>query len=410
MKPTLRISFYLKRNECKPDGRCPVMGTITIGRSRACFSTKMRVPIALWISGADRVNGRTKEAAELNAELDEYRASAYKHFHELSKRFDNVTAVQVKQAVQGMACAFETLMKVFSSHNEEYRKRIGISRVTQTMRHYDMAYKRLTDFLNKKYHLSDISFQQLNTDFIENYDRYLSEEVNLNPSSILTYTNPLRKMVKIAIGKGLIDRDPFAQYKPQRVKHEPRYLSKADFDKLVDTPLENENLGLVRDMFLLASFTGLAYRDMYNLTDSNLVRSPDGRMWIEINRQKSGARSNIPLMPVALEIIERYRGIPKNGNLLPMYSSGHMNQCLKILAEKCGIEANLYFHVARHTFATQHTLSRGVPIESVSHMLGHSSISSTQIYAEVTDEKIHREIKACKDQINASYKLVNLND
>lgn len=275
MKPTLRISFYLKRNECKPDGRCPIMGRITIGHSEAKFSTKIMVPMALWITGAHRVKGRSKEAMEINAELDDYRASAYRHFYELSKRFDNVTAMQVKQAVQGMACAFETLMKVFATHNEECRKRVGISRAAQTMRHYDIAYKRLSDFLKKKYHLSDISFQQLNTDFIERYDRYLSEEVNLKPSTILMYTNPLRKMVKIAIGKGLIDRDPFVQYRSQRVKYEPRYLSKADFDKLINTPLENANLGLVRDMFLLASFTGLAYRDMYNLTGSNLVRSQD---------------------------------------------------------------------------------------------------------------------------------------
>lgn len=322
-------------------------GTITIGRSRARFNTKLTVPPTLWGSGACRVIGRTKEAAELNAELDDYRSSAYRHFHELSKRFDNVSAEQVKQAVQGMACAFETLMKVFAIHNEECRKRVGISRAAQTMRHYDIAYKRLSDFLKKKYHLSDISFQQLNTDFIERYDQYLSEEVNLKPSTILMYTNPLRKMMKIAMGKGLIDRDTFAQYKPQRVKHEPHYLSKADFDKLVNTPLENVNHGLVRDMFLLASFTGLAYRDMYNLTGSNLVRSPDGRMWIEIYRQKSGTRSNIPLMPIALEVIERYRRIPKNGKWLPMYSSWHMNQYLKTLAKECGIEANLCFHPSR---------------------------------------------------------------
>ena len=296
------------------------------------------------------------------------------------------------------------------AHNEEYRKRIGVSRTASTLKNYNLAYQKLAAFIKKKYHISDIAFYQLDLNFIERYDLYLREDAKLQPGTILTHINPLRKMVKIAMGKGLIDCDPFASYRPQRVKYEPRYLSKLDFEKLVNTPLEDLSLGIVRDMFLLSSFTGLAFTDMRNLTNQNLVHFPDGAVWLELNRQKSGRRSDIPLIPIALDIIEKYRGIPRGDKLLPMYSSWRINELLKIVAEKCGIETNLCFHVARHTFATQHTLSRGVPIESVSHMMGHSSIRSTQIYAEVTSEKIHREIKACKEQINTSYTLLNLDD
>lgn len=410
MEPKIKVYFYLKRTEVKQDGRCPIMGCITIGRSQACFSTRLRVPPALWSTDVARAGGRTKEALEINAGLDEYIASAHRYYRELSKRFDCVTPTQVKQAVQGMACAFETLMKVFATHNDEYKKKIDITRSYGTWKSYNQAYQKLAIFLKKKYRLSDVPFQMLDMEFIERYDMYLREELKLHPNTVPTCVNPLRKMVKIALGKSLIDRDPFAQYKPQRAKYEPRYLSKADFDKLLTTPLEDLTLQLVRDMFLLASFTGLSFTDMYNLTPRNLVRTPDGKMWLELNRKKSGNRSNIPLIPIALEIVTRYRGIEREGKLLPMFSSECTNRYLKTLAEQCGIYVNLTFHISRHTFATQHTLSRGVPIESVSHMLGHSSIRSTQIYAEVTIEKIHREMEACKDQINASYTLSNLND
>ena len=410
MEPKMKIAFYIKKYACDLEGYCPVMGAITVGPSRVCFTTRIKAPMSLWVSGLGRVGGGTKEAGKINDQLDELIGRAHRHYHRLSERFDRVTARQVKEAVLGMASSVGLLLQVFSAHNEEFRKRIGVSRTANSMKNYNLAYQRLAEFIKKRYRLDDVPFTMLDMTFIDRYDAYLRYDLRLQSGTILTHINPLRKMIKIAIGRRFLDCDPFALYKPKRVKYEPRYLSKLDFDKLVNTHLDDINLRLVRDMFLLASFTGIAYIDMYNLTQQNLVRSPDGKTWLVFKRQKSGNDTNIPLMPIALEIIERYRGVPRGDKLLPMYCSARTNELLKIIGKQCGIEMKLTFHCARHTFATQHTLSRGVPIESVSHMMGHGSIRSTQMYAEVTSEKIHREMKACKERINESYTLSNLED
>lgn len=405
---SLKITFYPKRNECDAKGRCPLMGRLFVNGSQVCFSARMSVPLALWGSRGGRAEGRSREALTINEQLDHYRASAYGCLERLSTRFDHVDARQVKEAMLGMACSAETLLQVFAAHNEECRKRIGICRTKRTFENHERAYHRLSAFLKKQYRLPDIAFPQLNVAFIERYDHYLRVELKLQPGSMQQFINPLRHLIKIAIGKGLIDRDPFATYRLERKKYAPRYLSKSDFDKLL-TALLDANLSLVRDMFVLASLTGLAHNDLYNLTSRNLVCAPDGKLWLEIARRKTGTKSEIPLLPLAAEIIHRYKGMTRSDQLLPVHCLCSMNGHLKTIAKLCGITVNLTFHVARHTFATQHTLSRGVPIESVSHMMGHTSIRTTQLYAEVTSEKIYRDIEAWKTRVDKRFTLSNLN-
>lgn len=352
------------------------MGRLTVNGSQVCFSARIAVPLRLWDSDAGRAQGRSREAESINTQIDRYRASAYENLDKLSMRFNGVNAMQVKEAMLGMACSAETLLQVFAAHNEECRKRIGICRSQRTFENHNRAYLRLVTFLKKHYRLPDIPFAQLDSSFIERYDRYLRAECRLQPGSMQQFINPLRRMIRIAMGKGLLDRDPFATYRLERKKYAPRYLSKSDFDKLLATSLD-DNLAFVRDLFLLASFTGLAYSDLYNLTPRNLTTTPDGKMWLEIARQKTRTHSEIPLLPLAVEILRRYEGMMRGDKLLPMPCLSTMNAHLKTIAKRCGIAVNLTFHMARHTFATQHTLLRGVPIESVSHMMGHTSLRTT---------------------------------
>lgn len=310
---SLKITFYLKKNERDAKGYCPVMGRLTVNRSQVCFSAKITVPLALWSTDAGRAQGRSREAAAINTQIDRYRASAYENLHKLSMRFDHVNARQVKEAMLGMACSAETLLQVFAAHNEECRKRIGICRTERTFENHERAYIRLAAFLNKQYRATDITFPQLNISFIERYDHYLRTERRLQPGSMQQSINPLRRMVRIAIGKGLIDRDPFATYRLERKKYAPRYLSKSDFDKLVTASLD-ANLSLVRDMFVLASLTGLSHSDLYNLTARNLVCAPDGRMWLEIARRKTGTKSEIPLLPSPQKLLVAIKECPATIN------------------------------------------------------------------------------------------------
>lgn len=344
---TLKLTFYLKKNERDAKGYCPVMGRLTVNGSQVCFSASMTVPLALWSTEGGRAEGRSREASAINTQIDRYRASAYEHLHKLSMRFDHVDARQVKEAMLGMVCSAETLLQVFAAHNEECRKRIGICRTERTFENHERAYLRLAAFLKKQYRLSDIAFPQLNVAFIERYDHYLRTERRLQVGSMQQFINPLRRMVRIAIGKGLINRDPFAAYRLERKKYAPRYLSKSDFDKLLAASLD-ANLSRVRDLFVLASLTGLSHSDLYNLTVRNLVCAPDGKLWLEIARRKTGTKSEIPLLPLAAGIIRRYEGMTSDDKLLPVHCLYSMNGHLKTIAKLCGIAVNLTFHLARH--------------------------------------------------------------
>ena len=405
MKHALKVLFYLKKNEAKEDGMCPVMGRITVGKTMVQFSAKMNVSVSLWDTPSGRANGKSKLATELNRTLDKINVSINAHHKEILENKGQVTAEQVKNAFQGIATEQETLVRYFTRHNQEFKKRVGINREVSTYQLYDISLKHLTRFLRKKYNLSDIPFSSLDFSFIISYDFYLRVELQRKPNTILGITRTMRRMIKLAIHEGIITRDPFDGYTPERPKGEQKYLTRTELDKIMTTPLDHPNRYLTRDMFLFSCFTGLAFRDMCNLTQKNLVRADDGVLWITTNRQKTGTPCHIPLLELPLQIIEKYRGLTKDDKLLLMLSCGRLNINLKKIAKLCGIDKRLIFHMGRHTYASEITLSQGVPIESVSRMLGHRDLRSTQIYAKITNDKINEDMKALETRIENKYQL-----
>jgi site-specific recombinase XerD len=212
-------------------------------------------------------------------------------------------------------------------------------------------------------------------------------------------------MVKYAINEGFISRDPFYEYKPVYPKAKQKYLTLPELESIINTPFHADNLNLAKDMFLFSCFTGLAYTDICNLTGNNIVKAPDGVLWIRTSRQKTGVPCNIPLLDVPVRIIEKYKGTVKNGTLLPMPGNSVLNKQLKTVAKSCGIKRNLIFHAGRHTYASVITLSQGVPIESVSSMLGHKKLSTTNIYAKITNDKIGKDMAALEMRIENRYQL-----
>ena len=377
-------------NETDSAGRCPVMGRLTIGRSEeSVFSAKMLAPCSLWTSG--RMKGKSAEAIEINRRLDEMRASTLAICRELSATRKQVTAEEVKCRLLGMASGQETLLGYFGRFIEQFEKHVGVDRSAKSANCYKSTFVHLSRFLSAKFNLTDLPFAALDRSFISKFDLYLRTECRLAPSTIVLLMSRLKTVVGKAIASGIFTTDPFAEYEPQRPRRMQRYLTHEELHRLMTTPLPTSNLYHIRDLFLFSCYTGIAYVDMCRLTTANLERTAEGGMRIRATREKTDVAFEIPLLDLPLRILDKYDGLAPDDKLLPMYCNSTINAALKTIAALCGIDRKLTFHMARHTYATQITLAHGVPIETVSRMLGHSRIDTTQIYAEVTDGKIETD-------------------
>lgn len=405
MNENLKVLFYLKKNQTKESGLSPVMGRITIGRTMAQFSAKLEADTSRWNAKAGRMTGKSNHALEVNRKIDKINLSINKHYKELLQHKGQVTAEEVKNAFQGIASVQETLLKVFADHNENYRKRIGIDREETTYKKYCNAYRHLSEFLQKKYHVQDMSFKQLNFAFIEAFDFYLRVEHTMKPNTVLRNIVPLRKIVRIAVNKGYIPADPFAQYKPVRGKSIHRSLTGEELKAIMSTDFHTYFRNLSRDMFIFSAFTGMAYADIKKLTVKELVITDDGNLWIVSARKKTGTVSRIRLLDVAVRIIEKYERDRTKDKVFPMPGYTTVDINLKRIAQICGIKKNISFHMGRHSFASQVCLSQGVPIETVSRMLGHRDIHTTQIYATVSTEKINSDMQKLSQRISGKFSL-----
>lgn len=408
MKTDLKVHFYLRKTSEKKNGECPVVGKITIGKDVAQFSTKTTAKASLWDVVSGRATGKTKHATEVNATLDKINVAINTSYRKLQKEKTTITANDVKNAFQGIASQQETLINYFERHNEDFKKRVGVNRELSTYVQYENSLQHLKRFMSLKHKLSDIPFTQLDFSFIETYDFYLRVELQKKPNTILGIMRHLRKMIKLAIGEGIITHDPFEGYSPERPKAEQKYLTREELNKIITTPLDHPCRYLTRDMFLFSVFTGLAYRDIRNLTAKNIVKASDGVLWIETTRQKTGTPCEIPLMEIPLQIIEKYKELAPDGKLLPILSCGRLNKNLKVIAQLCGIKHKLIFHAGRHTYASEICLSQGVPIETVSRMLGHRDLRSTQIYAKISNNKISEDTDKLEKQIKNKFRLVGI--
>ena len=367
------------------------------------FSCKLNANPELWDAQAGRLRGKSNHARTVNSEIDKINIAVNSRYSEILSFKDKVTAIEVKNAIQGTSSSQETLLSIFREHNEALKKRIGVNRARGTFLNYQNGYKSFERFIRQKYHVSDLSFRQLDYSFIESFDYYLRIDCRQMPNTVLRQMTYLKKMVKIAITKGIINHNPFAGYRAERPKTSQRYIPIEELEKLMNMPLKNSVLDIVRDMFVFSCFTGLSYIDLYNLSNNQIVSGYDGFLWLNVSRHKNDNISKIPLLDVALQLIEKYRGTATGDKVFPMKSCGLTNRHLKKIAKLCGIERRLTFHMSRHTFATEICMSQGVPIETVNRLLGHNKLHTTQIYAKVTHNKVDEEMEALSEIINQKY-------
>ncbi len=405
MKSTFSTIFYLKRQAARKDGTVPVMGRITVDGTQTQFSCKITIDPKVWDTKSGRATGRSAAAIEANRMLDNMRVSINKHYREIMDRDNYVTAEKVKNAFLGLEHRCRTLLQVFKQHNEDYEKMYEAGmKAKATLLKYQCVYRHLEEFIYQRYHVRDIALKELTPAFISDFDIFLRTEKNCCTNTVWLYLCPLRTMVSIAISNEWLSRDPFRDYEVKKEQTTRYFLTKDEIRQLMDGKLKNAKQELYRDLFVFCIFTGLSFSDMRNLSEENIRTYFDEHLWISINRQKTGVQSNIRLLDIPKKILEKYRGLREDGKI---FSVPHYMTCLygiRAAAKRCGITKQLTWHMSRHTMATEICLTNGVPIETVSSILGHKNITTTQIYAKITKEKLNQDME------NLSTRLGNIEE
>ena len=401
MKSTFSIIFYLKRQVVKKDGTVPVMGRITVDGTQEQFSCKVTANPKLWDTKGGRMTGKSMLALEVNRKLDKMRVSINKHYQEILDRDNYVTAEKVKNAFLGLEYRCQTLLKVYAQYNEDYEKlyKAGM-RSWGSLRRYRCVYRHLQEFLQSRYHVNDISLKELTPAFITDFEAFLRTDKHLCENSLSVYMLPLRTMVFRAIDNGWLTRDPFHDYKVPKVETTRGFLTKEEIHLLMNAELKRKTMQLIRDLYLFCCFTGLSFSDLKNLKEEHIQTFFDDSEWIMIDRQKTGVRSTIKLLDYPKSIMEKYRGLCADGRIFPVPCYSDCRGILLRVAKRCGITKHLTWHMSRHTMATEICLTNGVPIETVSSILGHKNIKTTQIYAKITKEKLNKDMDKLSLQLN----------
>lgn len=398
------ITFYIKKSKATKAGNAPVYVRITINGKRAEASINRKVSVALWNSEGNCMLGNSSEAFTLNRQVSKIRNDIYSHYNRLSDHGDYVTAMQLRDAFLGKNKNEKMILTIFQAHNDQVEKLIGKDFAAGTLERYRTAKKHVQNFIKWKYQADDLPVNRIDHKFISSFEFYLKSERKCGHNSAIKYVQNFKKIVRIAFANDWIKKDPFLHWKAKVKVVDREFLTEAEIQKMIAKKLPVERLDQVRDIFVFCCFTGLAYADVKKLTIDDVVLGINGDPWIKTTRTKTRTRSNIPILPTAELIIGKYSEDREEGDvkLLPVLSNQKMNAYLKEIADLCQIKKDLTFHLARHTFATTVTLQNGVPIESVSKMLGHTSVRTTQHYAKILDQKVSEDMAALRNKLKVS--------
>ncbi len=297
-----------------------------------------------------------------------------------------------------------SLVAIFIEHNMQVATLVGQEYAPATLTRYKTTLKHTIAFLEWKCQVKDVDVKDINHEFITSFEFYLRSVCKCNNNSAVKYIKNFKKVIRICIANGWSNKDPFVNYKSKVREVKRDYLSQEELETISQKRFVSDRLNQVRDIFLFSCFTGLAYADVKKLKRSEINVGVDGGKWIFASRQKTETASRIPLLPFTIKLLERYNDHPQcvlKDMVLPVPSNQKMNAYLKEIADICGITKQFTFHIARHTFATTVTLSNGVPIESVSKMLGHTNLRTTQHYAKILDKKVSDDMKILHDKFSS---------
>ena len=389
----MKVLLYLKKSGVDKSGKAPIMGRITIGRSIAQFSCKLSCNPDLWNPRESRMDGKSREAVEVNGRLENLLLSIQSAYQSLLARGCPFDATDVKEQFQGSVQTRCMLIERLDMLIKEKESHIGVDIRKESIASYHSTRIHLQEFIQKKYKVSDLAFSQLTENFIHEFQQYFLGECGFQESSFYNVATHLKTVCRQAYREGLADILLFDKVKISKGnKKLPKALDRGAFEKLKTLHFEDleEEMETARDIFLFACYTGAAYCDLMELDKSHLVRDDEGSLWLKFNRQKTGVPCRVKLLPEAIRLMEKLHSDERE-TLLPFMGYTTYQSYLKALRLRAGISFPFTTHTARHTFATLITLEQGVPIETVSKMLGHSNVSMTERYAKVTPQKLFEE-------------------
>ena len=400
MRNTFKVLFYAAKGKEK-NGIVPIMGRVTVNGQVAQFSCKVSVTLSLWDTKGNRAKGKGEEAQKVNHALDKIKARIIELYNQIRERENFVTAEMVRNAYQGVGNEYECLLTAFDKHNADFKLRAGKDRAAGTYNKYRRVRDLLADFIGSYYKRKDIALKELTEEFIRQFEIYLRVTVGLRQSTIWMYTIPVKAIVTRAHTNGHLHRNPFAQYHISPNVRERQFLTEQELQRVMNVELADRSLSRIRDIFVFCCLTGISYTDTRNLTTDNL-ENRDGGWWIVSRRQKTKVPFRVKLLESAYSIVEKYAPKRKGNRLFRLSCATYANTKLKKIIEACGIDKPITWHCSRHSFATL-ALAKGMPIESVSKILGHTNITTTQIYAKITTEKLERDIAAFGEKLEAGF-------
>lgn len=403
-RSTFKILFYIKRSNPKKNGRVAIMGRITIDGKRSQFSTKLEIYPDEWNNELGKSIGNSTEATAINSMLDKIRGKIVTYYYKLMDIDGYASPDKIKNILLGFEEKGKTIIYYFDKFNEQYRSKVGVTVRRTTYLRYELVKKRLSEFMEKTYKVKDMPYREITTVFIQNFYQFLRSKYKSGNNNAMKTIQHLRAIFFYIKNSGEYFPDPFANFKISFEKKERSFLTKAELIALYNKKLPSERLERVRDIFLFCSYTGLSYSDLQNLTKEKIRTNIDGHLWIMATRNKTGIPYKVRLLDIPIAILKKYEYLQEYGELLPIISNQKMNEYLSEITNICGINKRITSHCARHTFGTL-CLTEGMSIESVSKLLGHTKIKTTQIYAQITDQKLSNEMDKLAKKLNLANSL-----
>lgn len=405
---TFGVHFILRMNKEK-NGNAPVYVRINVNGARIEMSLKKSVKTADWNPSKGFAKSKNTELKILNNYLEEVRGQLSSYYREMVLSKKLVTPEAIKNQFLGIQEQENTLLSLIDYHNVQMKEVLAYG----TIKNYYTTAKYLKEFVSAQFKKQDIYLTELDYQFITQFEYFLRTYVptdhhkGMENNGVMKHLERFRKIIRLGVKLGWIEKNPFELFKLKMQKVERGYLTNEELISIEEKSFSLQRIQCAKDLFVFSCYTGIAYIDVMQLTPNNIILGIDGNYWIKTIREKTDTSVNVPILPKAAYIIEKYKDNPRSiakGSLFPMISNQKLNSYLKEVADLCGIKKNLTFHLARHTFATSVTLSNGVPIETVSKMLGHTTIRTTQIYAKVVEQKVSQDMSALREKLEKSSK------
>lgn len=397
MRQTFSITFILKRRHQQQDKPQPISVRITVNGENTELTTQLKCSIKNWLPKFQQARGRSSEALTINSTINDIRARINYIFHQQVMHGESTSPSVIKDIFTDAARTRHHLLSFFHIHNENIRKQVGLGKSKSTYLKYEVTRRHLQGFIKANYSADDILISKINCQFIWEFEIYLKTVAKCSHNTTAKFIQFFKRIIRIALNNHYIKDDPFAEYQIKLHDVHRGFLTMDELKTIIDRSLDIPRLDLIRDLFVFSSFTGLAYSDIKKLEQKDLY-SFNGQWWLRITRNKTNQMAQVMLFDIPQQLIAKHYD-PERALVFPVPSNQKVNSYLKEIADLCGINKNLTFHLARHTCATL-ALSNGMPIESVSKLLGHKNVRTTQLYAKITDLKLTQDMEQLNNKIS----------